>query len=179
MPSISTISTSPTSSTTQSTPRCAGVDIEPLTRLFFFAVAAFSLGWGVWALIREGYRLYRVNSWPTVPGTVTCTALEKGRDEDWTIYTAIARYEYHVDGVPYTGVEQIGRGRPPQGQYAKRLDFYQQHPDVPVAYNPLNPEQSLIADSRRQRMRLSPLVEAMFTMAFSLIMTLAALGIVG
>ncbi len=92
-------------------------------------------------------------TWPSVPGTIVASGISTSTDTNRgrpgshaTEYDVGLRYDYVVDGMPYTGNRIAIRGTsyssPSSAQ--RELQRYPVGQTVNVYYNPQDPEQSVL-----------------------------------
>jgi len=146
--------------------------------LFWDGSAIFCLLVGIRTLIIEFHRFYWVHTWPAVRGTITYSEGTENRDGDGETYLLTARYAYRVNNYRYFGREDVD-SLSTERAVAKRAEYYLHSAEIAVAYNPFKPQQSFLADSRRQRLLLWTVVYGIFTLVFGIVMAIGALNSIG
>lgn len=109
----------------------------------FLAVGAGLLGVGMWDLVNAVRSVW----WPTVPGTITSSeVMQRTGGRRATVYEADIRYRFSIDGRDYTG-DQIWFGQHGNslGHSPHQIvDTYPTGREVTIAYDPDDPEWSVL-----------------------------------
>jgi hypothetical protein len=128
----------------------------------FLCVSLFFIGlvlMGVFAVVQEIVRLYKIHAWPHVHGVITDSVVERLSDSDGDTFQAVVYYEYDADGQhwqQHTKLLPFTRGNRKIAE--KAAVRYRLDESTQVAYNPKNPAHSTLAGERDIRVRLSPFV---------------------
>jgi hypothetical protein len=113
--------------------------------LIGFGVIAFAVGAFLYVVqFRQGLRADASKRWPTSPGMVLSSALEKS-PENKRRYRAAVNYRYHVGGKDYESDRIFwGGNEGRQNHMASVVASYPAHSKVAVYYDPQNPAEAVI-----------------------------------
>ena len=90
-------------------------------------------------------------AFPCTRGRITATGVREGvrmRPDDDPFYHAYVDFEYQVDGRSYTGNQGIGRSYNLESEAGKILGKWPVGSEVTVRYNPANPDDAKMQESR-------------------------------
>lgn len=85
-------------------------------------------------------------SWPTVPGVVVSSDVDRHTSDDGTTYSAEVLYDYDVDGESYSS-NSVSFGSYSSSSSSHARDIVRKYPkgsDVTVAYDPSKPESCIL-----------------------------------
>lgn len=101
-------------------------------------------------LVIEGcrglYESFSSGHWPTVPGKIVAAEVVKEQDRTRITFDPTVKYDYTVDGKPYTGnrIRLSSVGYTFQESAQTKLESFLVNETVKVAYNPNDPSASLL-----------------------------------
>jgi hypothetical protein len=110
----------------------------------FYAVGLAILGGALWSARRSSL----VAGWPATPGKVAACSLESKSDsEGGTTYEVKVKYDYSVQGKPFTGTRLAFGYAASSGQAAHQqiCDKLQHSTSVDVRYDPNDPSVSTLS----------------------------------
>ena len=113
--------------------------------LIGFGVIAIAIGVALYVIqFRQGLRATASKQWPTSPGTVVASALEKSPDGRWR-YRAAVQYRYRAGGKDYQSNRIFwGGNEGRQKHMASVIAAYPQGSKVSVRYDPQNPNEAVL-----------------------------------
>ncbi len=134
------------------TPHPSPIRVQRSKALILFGLVFFLVGTG-FLLLSVAPSLYdgwRMQSWRTVPGTLTHARLITRHSSDSTTYEVEARYDYSVNGLSFShqrvainsGADNIGSFQQQLGHRLEAMLRTQQ--PVPVYYNPADPAEAIL-----------------------------------
>jgi hypothetical protein len=113
--------------------------------LIGFGVIAVAIGAVVYAVqLRQGLRADASKKWPTAPGAVTASALEKSPEGRWR-YRAALQYTYRVGGKDYQSNRIFWGGN--EGRQKHMTSVVETYPagcKVRIYYDPKNPAEAVL-----------------------------------